>query len=166
MSDGRPRRVLDPAGGAYSTPLTPSWCGWVNPFPKNPISLDSSGLAFTRPQYPQAQHPYLKILSYGPVLDAIMANLNYLLHQFLPHISWFQSLLKVIWYGHVHTTDSTLTLLIFFNVILWIECSTRTPIDIIQYFNYCSLTLLCGCFFMYILFYCTFFFISYGLCLK
>jgi len=24
-------RFLDPAEGAYSTPLTPSWCGGVNP---------------------------------------------------------------------------------------------------------------------------------------
>jgi len=53
-------------GSLTALPWPPSWCLWVNPLSKNPISLDSSGLAFTRPQYPQAQHPYLKILSYGP----------------------------------------------------------------------------------------------------
>jgi len=63
---GTPDAFLDPAGELTALPWPTSWCGGVNPLPKNPISFDSSGLAFARPQYPRAQHLYLKILSYGP----------------------------------------------------------------------------------------------------
>ena len=47
-------------GGKTPSPRTPP------PRPFGPKGFGPSGLAFTLPQYPQAQHPYLKIPSYGP----------------------------------------------------------------------------------------------------
>ena len=38
---GTPDALLDPAGELTALPWPTSWCGGVNPLPKNPVSLES-----------------------------------------------------------------------------------------------------------------------------